>query len=568
MAPIPDEHQSPSVNVRPDVDILKEEEGEDHTKATEAQPCLGKDSAAEVCKKKKKKEKDAAKEEDEFPMLEMLARNIRTSAKADLEESCENTCPPNQVSYSDHQTGCCYSPYLGPYIRQVTMAIVACLAGVSVGMIHAYPAVALPRWEEMGTPLPTVQATWFASTPMVVSMLACVGSGVLVESQGTRRILFISLPFLALSWIMIGVLQHFWVLLVARIIQGVVAALYMVVITVYPAEVSVPRWRGMTMCVSEAMVMLGVFLTYLAGLVLQPSPLAYMIAASLVPQAVCFYFLREAPLWLARQDRDEETAASLACLRGPQVDITMELEQIKSSVFTERIQKPTASEQLLLLKKQTYLKPLILSVLVLLFKELTGQYAAMAYTVQIFKMAGSSLDPYLCTVVMGAARFLPCFVSWLLIERLPRRLLLSSCMTLASFALATLGAFLWFWSLKEEPLPESLGWIPLACLLVFTLAFGSGVGTTSWTLVAELLPSQVRNVGAGIINTSFSLFLFLVGLTFPFMVELMTIGGVFIVYSGCSLMGALFVVTCLPETRGRTFAEIQRSLDSQASNAI
>lgn len=555
--------------MRPSVEI-PEEGQEENRKGVETDPCLGKEGASKEPKKnKKEEEKEAGKEEEEeYPMLEMLARSIRTSAKGDLGDTSESACSPTQAPYADHQSGCCYSPYLGPYIRQVTMAIVACLAGVSVGMIHAYPAVALPRWEEMGTPLPTVQATWFASAPMVVSMLACVGSGVLVESLGTRRILLVSLPFLALSWIMVAVVHHFWVLLVARIIQGAVAAVYMVVITVYPAEVSVPRWRGMTMCVSEAMVMLGVFITYLAGLVLQPSPLAYMIAASLVPQAVCFYFLREAPLWLARQDRDEETAASLACLRGPYADITTELEQIKSSVLTERIQKPTASEQLLLLKKPTYLKPLILSVLVLLFKELTGQYAAMAYTVQIFKMAGSSLDPYLCTVVMGAARFLPCFMSWLLIERLPRRLLLSSCMTLASFALATLGAFLWFWSLKEEPLPESMGWIPLACLLVFTLAFGSGVGTTSWTLVAELLPSQVRNVGAGIINTSFSLFLFLVGLTFPFMVELMTIGGVFIVYSGCSLMGALFVVTCLPETRGRTFAEIQRSLDSHTSSAI
>lgn len=346
------------------------------------------------------------------------------------------------------------------------------------------------------------------------------------------------------------------------------ASVYMVVITVYPVEVSIVRWRGIMMGVAEAMVMLGAFLTYLGGLVLLPSALAYTMAAILVPQLICFFFMWESPLWLARKDREQEAAASLSFLRGPGTDITAELEQIKSNVYTEMIQKPSASEQLLLLRKIVYLKPLVLCVLVLLFKELTGQYAAMAYTVQLFKMAGSSLDPYWCAVVMGAFRFLPCFMSWALIERMPRRLLLSSCMTIASFSLATLGAFIWFWSVSDEELPSHLGWIPLLCLSIYTLSFGCGVGPTSWTLVAELLPSQVRNVGAGIINTCFSLFLFLVGLTFPFAAEMMGVGGVFLVYSACSLVGVIFVVTCLPETRGRSFHEIQTALDKRKSSNV
>lgn len=330
----------------------------------------------------------------------------------------------------------------------------------------------------------------------------------------------------------------------------------MVVITVYPVEVSQVRWRGIMMGVSEAMVMLGAFLTYLGGLILLPVPLAYVFTAILVPQLVFIFFLRESPLWLARQDREADAVDSLRCLRGRGTDIEPELEHIKTSVYTEKIAKPAATEQLLLLRKPIYLRPLILSVLILLFKELTGQYAALAYTVKMFRMAGSSLDPYLCAVVMGAARFLPCFLSWALIERLPRRLLLSSCMAVSSASLATLGAFLWVAG-SNKGLPPHLGWVPIVCLSTFTLAFGIGVGPTSWTMVAELLPSQVRNVGAGIINSFFSLFLFLVGLTFPYGVEAIGMGGMFITYSLCSLCGVIFVLSCLPETRGRSFTEIQ-----------
>ena len=80
--------------------------------------------------------------------------------------------------------------------------------------------------------------------------------------------------------------------------------------------------------------------------------------------------------------------------------------------------------------------------------------------------------------------------------------------------------------------------------------------------MAELLPSQVRNVGAGIVNSCFGLFQVLVGLTFPYCVEAMGVGGVFIVYSVCSLCGVFFVITFLPETRGKSFTEIQTNLTS------
>lgn len=455
---------------------------------------------------------------------------------------------------------CCGSPVFSPFCRQLANVLVACLAGLCVGTIHAFPAVSLPRWEEAGFVLTTAQTTWFASTPMVISVLTCWGSGIVVEYLGNRKCLMIGVVSLALSWIVIAIAESFWALLLGRILQGLTASVYMVIITVYPAEVSISCWRGVMTGISEAMVMLGAFLTYLAGISLQPSAIGILFILSLIPMLVAYYFLRDSPLWLARQDKDEEVASTLRCLRGPTIDITEELEQIKDSVATERIQKPSATEQLLLLRKMIYFKPVLLSVLVLLFKELTGQYAAMAYTVKIFKMAGSSLDPYWCAVVMGAARFLPCFTSWILIERLPRRLLICTCMTLASFALGTLGTFLFFWSKKTDGLPPSLGWIPLLCFLVFTLVFGSGIGPTCWTLVAELLPSRVRNVGAGIINTCFSLFLFLVGLSFPFMVEGMGIGLVFITYSACTLSGVVFVLVCLPETKGMSFTEIQTVL--------
>ncbi|KAG0714971.1 Facilitated trehalose transporter Tret1 [Chionoecetes opilio] len=490
--------------------------------------------------------------------------------KNDFERDNGSSRPNQRLPWIAARSCSCCWPKIGPFYRQGIMSIVTCLAALAIGMIHAYPAVALARWEEADFKFTTAQATWFASTPMVVAVVMAAVAGLVVERVGVRLSLAIGMLVLSLSWVMIGQTTHFTVLLIARIIQGIVASVYMVVITVYPVEVSEVRWRGIMMGLTEAMLMLGALLTYLGGLVLLPASLAYTFAAVLVPQLIFFFFLRESPLWLARQGREHDILDSLMCLRGREVDIKPELEYIKSSVYIERIHQPTAGEQLMLLRKPIYLKPLILCILILLFKELTGQYAAITYTVKMFQMVGSSLDPYWCAVVMGAARFFPCFVSWLLIERLPRRLLLSTCMTVAAASLATLGIFLWVWSDSDKGLPPHLGWVPIVCLSIFTLAFGIGVGPTSWTMVAELLPSQVRNVGAGILNSCFSLFLFLVGLTFPYSVEAIGVGGVFIAYSLCSLCGVIFIFFCLPETRGRSFTEIQTNFGSptESSNVL
>lgn len=494
---------------------------------------------------------------------ELTSLTLTHTASKDEYVSEAGSGPGNQPSLLKTARSCtCCWPKVGPFYRQITMSIVTCLAALALGMIHAYPAVALARWEEADLKFSTAQTTWFASTPMVVGVVMSAVAGVVVERLGVRFCLSVGTLVLCLTWVMIAQATAFRVLLIARLIQGLVASVYMVVITVYPVEVSQVRWRGIMMGVTEAMVMLGAFITYLGGLVLLPTPLAYAFVAAHAPQLILFFFLRESPLWLARQDREEDVVDSLICLRRHGVDIKPELDHIKTSVYTEKIHRPTAAEQLLLLRKPIYLKPITLCILILLFKELTGQYAALTYTVKMFRMAGSSLDPYWCAVVMGAARFLPCFLSWVLIERLPRRLLLSTCMTIAGVSLATLGIFLWVWSDSEKGLGSHLGWVPIVCLSIFTLAYGIGVGPISWTMVAELLPSQVRNVGAGIINSCFSLFLFLVGLTFPFSVEAVGVGGVFIAYSLCSLCGTVFVVTCLPETRGRSFTEIQTNFDS------
>ncbi|XP_064083980.1 uncharacterized protein LOC135199754 [Macrobrachium nipponense] len=78
-----------------------------------------------------------------------LDKNTKTQPDTTSDQTC---CLPKK---------CCCRPAFTPFCRQVANVLVACLAGLSVGTIHAFPAVSLPRWEEAGFVLTTAQTTWF-----------------------------------------------------------------------------------------------------------------------------------------------------------------------------------------------------------------------------------------------------------------------------------------------------------------------------------------------------------------------------------------------------------------------
>ncbi|CAL4063334.1 unnamed protein product, partial [Meganyctiphanes norvegica] len=445
--------------------------------------------------------------------------------------------------------------FLSPFNRQFLAVLIACMSGTATGAIHAFSAVALPRWEDpLSLNLSTTQSSWFASMPMLVGLVLCVPAGLLMDRFGTHICLKLCLPIFSMTWCILAMSEDFWLLLLARALQGLVASFYMVVITVYPAEVCSSNKRGMMVGLSEASVMLGALVTYLLGMILSNQKMAFALISITALQGLSFSFMPQSPVWLTKKGRTEEAKEALLWLHGDD-------SQTYPNVETENNNGSPTLQQFKLLKKKEYAYPLFLCIIVLLFKELTGQFAVTLYTVKIFELSGTTMDPYLCTVIMGVARFVPCMISYMLIERISRKFLLVTCLTISSIAIAVLGLCL---ILNENQIIDTthLSWLPLTCLLVFVVAFGSGVGPNAWTLVAEMLPTQIRLLGGGIINTLFCVLLFLVGVTFPHIVALIGIGGCFLIYSGCTIVGALFVITCIPETRGRSFDEIQASLNN------
>ena len=100
-------------------------------------------------------------------------------------------------------------------------------------------------------------------------------------------------------------------------------------------------------------------------------------------------------------------------------------------------------------------------------------------------------------------------------------------------------------------------WIPLLCVLIFTVAFSIGVGPIAWLLISELYPLEFRGIG-GAITTSFSYACAFVSVkTFVDFQTLLGLHGAFWLYAVISLFGLGFVLVFVPETRGRGLDEME-----------
>lgn len=99
-------------------------------------------------------------------------------------------------------------------------------------------------------------------------------------------------------------------------------------------------------------------------------------------------------------------------------------------------------------------------------------------------------------------------------------------------------------------------WLPLASLLIYVFFNELGYGPIPWLLSGELIPLAIRTIGNGVAVTAYSLFAFIIGLTFPHLKTHLTDYITFWLYALFSLSGVILGIM-LPETKGKSLEEIE-----------
>ncbi|XP_020708893.2 facilitated trehalose transporter Tret1-like isoform X2 [Athalia rosae] len=465
------------------------------------------------------------------------------------------------------------------HMAQVWATLAVSMGSFAAGLAKGYtsPAIASLQEEEhhhnlhlktgmnqtrSGFTVTEQQASWVASLSMLGALFGAIMGGWVLRRGRRLALLATSLPLTA-NWIFTVVAPTVQWIYTTSLIGGLCCSIIMMVTQVYISEISTPGIRGCLSAILKVVGHVGMLLTYIAGAYLDWRQSAMLVAVAPLMLFISALFIPETPSYLVLNGRDEEAARSLQWLRGPHVDISHELQIIKTNVSASRAKQYGLTLRSSMLTPRLY-KPIAITCGLMFFQRFSGANAFNFYAVTIFRQTLGGMNPHWAAIAIGFVQLLASLLSGFLIDIVGRLPLLIASTVFMSLALAGFGSYAYYDSMSKT---QSLSyadaapvgqydWIPLLCVLVFTTALALGISPISWLLIGELFPLEYRGLGSSL-STSFSYACAFLGLKlFVDFQQVFGLHGAFWFYAAMAVCGLCFVVCCVPETKGKQLDEM------------
>jgi SP family xylose:H+ symportor-like MFS transporter len=261
------------------------------------------------------------------------------------------------------------------------------------------------------------------------------------------------------------------------------------------------------------------------------------------------FLVPESPRWLTKRQRRGEALAVLSRVGGTQ-HAKQELAEIEGAIAHE-------SESLAQLLQPGMRIVLLIGVILAVFQQVTGINVFLYYAPEIFKTMGSEVDTALLqTVLVGAVNLTFTIIAIWTVDRVGRRPLMLVGFTGMGLSLLAVGFSAYY--------HQTALWV-LMFVLSYIACFALSVGPVTWVILSEIFPTRIRGRAMAIATVCLWLANYVVTQTFTMMredqwlVERFHYGFPYWVYAAFCAASVLFVCRVLPETKGKTLEEIERS---------
>ncbi|KAK7503342.1 hypothetical protein BaRGS_00005263 [Batillaria attramentaria] len=462
--------------------------------------------------------------------------------------------------------------------------------------------------------LSTIWVEAVVSGAIGAAAVSSLMGGWVMDLIGRRMTLLMGSVIFTVGGVVMGAAPIPEVLLVGRIICGLGLGLASVVVPVYMAETSPAHLRGRLTTMWQMLINIGVLLSSLiaAGFSYVPDVgWRYMLGLSALPgviQFVGFLFMPESPRWLVDKGHVDEARQILIRTRGYS-DVTNELKEIEDSVNATKASTKSGLRLLVQVWTTGHVRrALVVGMGLLFFQQWCGINTAIYYSGTVLKMAGfKSRWAVWLAVIPNAGLFLAGISGMFIVDRIGRRplliwsmigVILGLIVIAVGFQLSTefgatlnttivetfdngsiiqrchtqytscdecvndIGCGFCYndaasgsclpsaneeWSLygrcngtsgdqdmkfTYEYCPSDYSWIAALGIALFVFLFSPGMAPMPWTINAEIYPLWAR--------------------------------GTFYMFAVISVLGLLFFVWLVPETKGKSLEQVEELFMSPA----
>lgn len=383
-----------------------------------------------------------------------------------------------------------------------------------------------------------------------------------MNSVGRKAsMLLLIVPF-SIGWALLLWPQNVYMLYFGRFSVGLAAGAFFAVAPVYIGEIASSENRGRLCSYFQLMVTAGILYVYVVGNFFNVFTFGVLCAIVPLLFGAIFVFMPETPHYYLQMNKPEMAIQSLKWLRGDNYDYTNELREMCAENELARTRQTSLVDAML---TRATKRAIIISLALMAIMQFSGINAVIFYTEAIFEAANTGIPGSTASIIVGTMQVLATYVASQVIDHLGRRILLIT--SISSMCLCSIAIGIYFYLLEQDPQTAAhLNWLPITALCLYIITYSLGLGPVSWVLIGELFAVEVKGPATSVSVTVSWLLAFLVTKTFSNVRDLIGLGQTFWLFAFFSAIGSIFVLSFVPETKGKSLVEIQTILGDDSGS--
>jgi SP family sugar porter-like MFS transporter len=409
---------------------------------------------------------------------------------------------------------------------------------------------------------------WAMSSALVGCLIGSVLSGLLSDKFGRKRLLILSGLIFIASAIGTGQAWDFNAFVLFRLLGGIGIGLASNLSPMYIAEISPAEKRGKLVSINQLTIVIGVFLAQgINWFIARNMPpnfteqqileswygqtgWRWMFMAETIPATIFFalmFFVPESPRWLVMKGK-EGLASNILGKIGGKDYAKFEVADIKKTLVAEKIRH----FDLKVLLEPRVIKLVSIGMILAALQQWCGINVIFYYAEDVFKAAGYTVSGLMLNIVYtGIINLIFTFVAIFTVDKLGRRALMLTGSASLTILYALIGGSFAF---------GIQGWAVLVLILAAIACYAFSLAPVTWVLLSELFPNRIR--GAAMSVSVFTLWstCWLLAQVFPGMNAKLGASRSFWVFGVICLLGFVYILRVLPETKGKTLENIEREL--------
>jgi MFS transporter, SP family, arabinose:H+ symporter len=448
------------------------------------------------------------------------------------------------------------------------VVFVSALGGLLFGYDWVVIGGAKPFYEKFFAiaDIPSLQG-WAMSSALLGCLLGAVLSGLLSDRFGRKRLLILAAVLFIISAYGTGASNSFNMFIFFRIFGGLGIGLASNLSPMYIAEIAPKTMRGKLVSINQFTIVIGILLAqFVNWQIADTVPVNFtdteilaswngqmgwrwMFWMELIPAILFMLFMfivPESPRWLAKNGFPEKVKRILSKVGGKEY-ANDEFNNIQASLLNEK-----GKVNFRYLFSPGMKKVLIIGVVLAVFQQWCGINVIFNYAEEVFEAAGYGVSDILFNILItGSVNLIFTIVAIYTVDKWGRRAL----MLMGSGGLA--GIYL-FMGLAYYL--NITGWPLLLLTLLAIACYAMSLAPVTWVLLSEIFPNRIRGAAMAVSTVALWLACFLLTYTFPLLNNLLNASGTFWLYGIICILGFIFILKTLPETKGKSLETIEKEI--------